>query len=209
MEPISTKNPLAFLQLAKAVEQALTKVSKLGPVLIVCVGTDRATGDALGPLVGTMLKEKTPKFEVWGNLEHPVHADNLETLKGAISQWGAKGTVIGVDSSLSRSSKVGTVEVIRGSINPGTGVGKELFSFGDIGVVGNVNVYCCDSALNTHTVQVTSLHMVMTMAKVIAEGIHLGVLWWEQKRGISDDIQTVSSSKISRWFRTAFCKSSS
>ena len=32
--------------------------SDLRPVVIVCIGTDRSTGDSLGPLVGTFLKKK-------------------------------------------------------------------------------------------------------------------------------------------------------
>ena len=30
------------------------------PIVFVCIGTDRSTGDSLGPLVGTLLEEKVP-----------------------------------------------------------------------------------------------------------------------------------------------------
>src|SRR3954447_9090991 len=53
------------------------------PIVIVCIGTDRSTGDSLGPLVGTLLEEKNPNsFYVYGTLEDPIHAVNLaEKLK--------------------------------------------------------------------------------------------------------------------------------
>ena len=50
-------------------------------VAVVCIGTDRSTGDALGPLVGSYLRRWAPQLLVYGTLEEPVHATNLsETL---------------------------------------------------------------------------------------------------------------------------------
>ena len=44
-----------------------------------CIGTDRSTGDSLGPLIGYKLREKGMKnARVLGTLEEPVHAMNLE-----------------------------------------------------------------------------------------------------------------------------------
>ncbi|MCX7773123.1 MAG: spore protease YyaC, partial [Clostridia bacterium] len=49
------------------------------PVVVMCIGTDRSTGDSLGPLVGDMLtKWKLPGVQVYGTLDNPVHARNLE-----------------------------------------------------------------------------------------------------------------------------------
>ena len=36
----------------------LLPIGKNQPIVFVCIGTDRSTGDSLGPLVGTLLKEK-------------------------------------------------------------------------------------------------------------------------------------------------------
>lgn len=49
------------------------------PIILVCIGTDRSTGDALGPLVGTKLEQVgITNFQVFGTLDEPVHALNLE-----------------------------------------------------------------------------------------------------------------------------------
>ena len=49
------------------------------PLILVCIGTDRSTGDALGPLVGTKLEQIDIKnLQVFGTLDEPVHALNLE-----------------------------------------------------------------------------------------------------------------------------------
>ena len=48
------------------------------PIVFVCIGTDRSTGDSLGPLIGTLLVEKNiHPFHVYGSLENPIHALNL------------------------------------------------------------------------------------------------------------------------------------
>src|SRR5690606_31826424 len=50
---------------------------------IVCVGTDRSTGDSLGPFIGSVLlrqKDKgfiPPSVSVYGTIHEPVHALNL------------------------------------------------------------------------------------------------------------------------------------
>ena len=49
------------------------------PLILVCIGTDRSTGDALGPLVGTKLEQiDIQNLQVFGTLDEPVHALNLE-----------------------------------------------------------------------------------------------------------------------------------
>ena len=50
--------------------------------VVLCIGTDRATGDALGPLVGSLLSNSQCAYRVYGTLQHPVHALNLnDTIK--------------------------------------------------------------------------------------------------------------------------------
>lgn len=45
--------------------------------IILCIGTDRSTGDALGPLVGHKLINSISKYNnvyLYGTLDDPVHA---------------------------------------------------------------------------------------------------------------------------------------
>ena len=53
------------------------------PIIIMCIGSDRSTGDSLGPVIGYKLKRASVKnVAVVGTLNSPVHAANLEsTLK--------------------------------------------------------------------------------------------------------------------------------
>jgi hypothetical protein len=66
-------------KLCNAIKRSLRKNNTdICDVVILCIGTDRATGDCLGPLVGNHLKTNLPNICVFGTLEHPVHALNLE-----------------------------------------------------------------------------------------------------------------------------------
>lgn len=54
------------------------KCKKNQPLVLICIGSDRATGDwILGPLVGQSLID-SPVYSVYGSLQSPVHAKNLD-----------------------------------------------------------------------------------------------------------------------------------
>lgn len=45
------------------------------PIIFLCIGTDRCTGDSLGPLIGHKLKFlKRKNFYIYGTLENPIHS---------------------------------------------------------------------------------------------------------------------------------------
>lgn len=95
------------------------------PVVFVCIGTDRSTGDSLGPLIGTLLDEKeiTP-FHVYGTLEDPIHAVNLEEKIQEIKGQHLDPIIIGIDACLGRLKSVGVIQIGEGPVKPGAGVKK-------------------------------------------------------------------------------------
>ena len=65
-------------RLNQLILEELDRKEKVG-VMFLCIGTDRSTGDSLGPLVGHKLRaRKLRRAAVIGTLERPVHAMNLE-----------------------------------------------------------------------------------------------------------------------------------
>ena len=61
-----------------AVAEHLASAGGDARITVVCIGTDRSTGDALGPLVGARLAKRAGKdVQVLGTLDEPVHAANL------------------------------------------------------------------------------------------------------------------------------------
>lgn len=140
-------------------------------VVLVCIGTDRSTGDALGPLVGSRLVGlRSEVVHVYGTLEQPVHAGNLSSALEAIDMRHPGATVVAIDACLGKSEHVGSIGVRVGPLLPGRGVNKRLPPVGHIHVVGIVNV---GGFMEYFVLQNTRLHLVMRMAEAIAGAVEL------------------------------------
>lgn len=149
------------------------------PIIFVCIGTDRSTGDSLGPLVGTLLEEKSiNSFYVYGTLDDPIHAVNLNEKLKEINSKHHYPYIIGIDACLGRIKNVGVIQVGDGPVKPGAGVNKELPAVGDIHITGIVNV---SGFMEFFVLQNTRLNLVMKMAKTIANGIHLASLQYPKQ----------------------------
>ncbi|WP_027093216.1 spore protease YyaC [Cohnella thermotolerans] len=162
-------DPLASLHLSDRLGHYLRKLPSDTRIAVVCLGTDRSTGDALGPLAGTALsKYRSPLFDLYGTLEEPVHALNLDPTLERMRQSSRNPFVIGVDACLGKSASVGSIMLGEGPIHPGAGVNKKLTPVGDVHVSGVVNI---GGFMDHLVLQSTRLHVVMSMADVIARGL--------------------------------------
>ncbi len=139
------------------------------PLVLLCIGTDRSTGDCLGPLVGTKLAScNQDVFAVYGTLDQPVHASNLQDKLDEIYRVHQNPLVIAVDASLGGVDSVGLVTIGDGALHPGAGVNKKLPPVGEIHITGIVNV---GGFMEYLVLQNTRLNLVMRMAEVIAQGL--------------------------------------
>jgi len=143
------------------------------PIVVMCIGTDRSTGDSLGPLVGDMLsKWKLPGVHVLGTLDEPVHAKNLEEVLIRTAQEFPCAYIVAIDASLGILEHVGSISVGRGPIRPGAGLKKDLPPVGDMHITGIVNT---GGFMDFLVLQSTRLSLVMRMADVIARGVQMAV----------------------------------
>lgn len=143
-------------------------------LVIVCVGTDRSTGDALGPLVGTSLsKYRSPYFDLYGTLDEPVHAMNLDDTLVTINKRIHKPFIIGIDACLGQVSSVGCIQVGAGPVRPGAGVNKDLPPVGDIHMTGIVNV---GGFMEYFVLQNTRLQLVVRMSEIIAQSLFSAIV---------------------------------
>ncbi len=143
-------------------------------IVIVCIGTDRSTGDSLGPIIGHKLKGlRQENIHILGNLDMPVHAKNLEDITKQIYSSYNNPFVIAVDACLGKMEHVGHITVGQGPLKPGSAVNKDLQPIGDIHITGIVNF---SGFMDFLILQNTRLGTVMKMADLIAGGIKY-VLW--------------------------------
>lgn len=151
--------------------------SRKEQVLLLCIGTDRSTGDSLGPLIGYQLRNYDLKhIQVLGTLNRPVHAMNLEDTLGLVEQYYRDHLVIAVDASVGMNDHIGCITLGRGALKPGLGVSKELRSVGDLFITGIVSG--CGS-YDPVMLQSIRLSVVMRMAECISESVCLVEKLWE------------------------------
>ncbi|MCA0988778.1 spore protease YyaC [Guptibacillus algicola] len=172
------KKPVAYRihhEDALAIKTTGEKITNMLPrkraeeIVIVCIGTDRSTGDALGPLVGSKLSKLNLHASVYGTLESPVHAVNLNDVMTTIEKTHHNPFVIGIDACLGRLHSVGIITVGDGPVKPGAGVKKELPEVGHIHLTGIVNV---SGFMEYFVLQNTRLNLVMKMADIMAESLN-------------------------------------
>jgi putative sporulation protein YyaC len=163
---IPFNEPAVLQRLSQKLELFLEPLTMDRRIVVVCVGTDRSTGDSLGPLVGTVLaREDSPHFDLYGTLDDPVHAMNLGETLLKISRTSRHPFVIAVDACLGQVSSVGCIQLGMGPVRPGAGVNKELPPVGDIHMTGIVNV---GGFMEYFVLQNTRLNLVMKMSDIIA-----------------------------------------
>ncbi len=187
----------AAFQLSSVLREHLLARPVNTSVVLMCVGTDRSTGDALGPLVGSEVTERTDRVQVFGTLDNPVHAVNLEETIQLVARTVLRPHIIAVDACLGQSASVGQITLGHGALQPGAGVHKRLPSVGDLHITGVVNVGGC---MEYFVLQNTRLSMVFKMANVIANAVAGAVLEAEAqlRPALAADMRSAERTPISR-----------
>ncbi|MEW6065636.1 MAG: spore protease YyaC [Bacillota bacterium] len=168
---ISVEDPLAVDSFSMDLVNRLQGYGVKGDaeVVIVCIGTDRSTGDCLGPLVGTkMAASSDHHFKVFGTLDEPVHASNMNERLAEIQSRHPDALIVAVDACLGHLENVGCVNIGDGSLLPGAGVNKSLPAVGQLHITGVVNV---GGFMEFMVLQNTRLNLVMRLANLIADGL--------------------------------------
>ncbi len=146
-----------------------TPLSDKRPIIFLCIGTDRSTGDSLGPLIGYKLKlEHKNNIYVYGSLETPIHSKNLVTVLEKIEKYFINPYIIAIDSSLGNIQNVGKIFIEEKPLTPGLALNKDLPAVGDLSITGVVNI---SGNLEFIVLQNTRLFTVMSLADCITDGI--------------------------------------
>lgn len=135
-------------------------------IVIVCIGTDRCTGDALGPIIGTKLKKRKSlrdEIIIYGTLENPVDNNNLDEILKKIDK--NNNIIIVIEAALGNKTNIGDIIVETGCLFPGIKVNKKLLSQGDINIKGIIEEV--DNIFYPETLYKIRLFFINEMAKTI------------------------------------------
>lgn len=161
----SSFNEYASDGVAQALKRFNPRDKKL---IIICVGSDMILGDSLGPLVGTMLKRRNVSAYVYGTLNYPITAKEVDYAKRYLKQMHPDSVAIAIDAAVGNNDDIGLLRVINKGLKPGLGVDKNLEVIGDISIIG---IVAGKSLKNYNLFNLTRLNLVYKMAERIADGI--------------------------------------
>lgn len=168
---IHREDPLAVAKFCWDLSSRMNRagLQKEQEIVLLCIGTDRSTGDCLGPLVGAKMQALNQEYlNIYGTLDNPVHAGNLKEKLEEIHTRFNNPFIMAVDACLGSLESVGHISIGDGSLQPGAGVKKDLPAVGDVHITGIVNV---GGFLEYMVLQNTRLNVVMKMADIIAKGL--------------------------------------
>lgn len=136
-----------------------------------CIGTDRSTGDALGPMTGSFLSQlKSFPFEIVGTLDNPLHALNIEEITNTIRSSQKDSYIIAIDACLGNANNIGQIIIHPGPLYPGKAVKKELPPIGEVSIKAIVNI---GGFMEYNVLQSTRLSLTYEMGRVISRSLLL------------------------------------
>lgn len=139
------------------------------PVLL-CVGSDLAIGDCLGPITGSMLKRKTSGLDayIYGTLSAPVTAKEMKYMREFLRRTHPRSPVVAVDAAVGGAGDIGLIKITDSPLRPGAGANKDLGCVGDLSVMG---IVAEKSVGNYALLNQTRLNLVYKMADVISTAL--------------------------------------
>ena len=136
--------------------------------IFICIGSDLVLGDSLGPLVGTFLKNKKVGSYIYGTLNFPITAKEIEYARTYLKQMHPNSISIAIDAVVGNGQDLGLIKVINQGLKPGLGVNKNLGTVGDLSIIG---IVAKSSYSNKELFNLTRLNLVYKMAEIITDGI--------------------------------------
>ena len=161
--------------LSSVLSSALDKKKTALPV-IVCIGSDLAIGDCLGPITGSMLKFKTQGLNafLYGTLSAPVTAKEIKYMRTFLKETHKNSPIIAIDAAVGNEGDIGLIKINNAPLFPGAGANKKLGAIGDMSIMG---IVAEKSVSNYGIFNTTRLNLVYSMSEIISQA--LSTLLWE------------------------------
>ena len=107
--------------------------------VVICIGSDRVSGDMLGPLVGSALREEDRlPCPVYGWGGESGNGLNREKYLEMIGRRHRGSRLISVDAALGKEEDVGKIRLKKGGVKAGGALERKGDRIGDVGVIGVV-----------------------------------------------------------------------
>ncbi len=140
-------------------------------VIYVCIGTPKVLADSFAPLFGSLIKQRDLDIEVYGDLYDSVNALNVDCINEMLPK---DKYVVAIDSCISTkvTTPRGELMIEKGSIKPGSGVGKDLMSIGDVSIKGITVIF--GEGMFRNDLTLTDVYDMANMLADIIEEFEIG-----------------------------------
>ncbi len=164
-------------------EGVCTRSTQKSPSLpvVVCIGSDLAIGDSLGPITGSMLRYKTqglPLF-LYGTLSAPVTAKEIKYLRSFLQETHKNSPILAIDAAVGEKGDIGLIKLADRPLLPGAGANKKLGSVGDISIMG---IVAEKSLTNYGLLNTTRLNLVYSLSEIISDAVATWLWNYGEKR---------------------------
>lgn len=145
-------------------------------LVILCIGTDKITGDCFGPLVGSFLIKLFENYNIfnisiYGTLENNINYNNIDKILKRIYKIHQNPCIVVVDAALSKKENIGKIYVSDEKTILGKSLNKNNLLIGDISIKAVVGKDYKLAKYNFVNLQNISLNVVMNLANIVSEGI--------------------------------------
>lgn len=161
-------NSFASVGISNAMTRLMGDLNE--PPIFVCVGSDLAIGDSLGPIVGTFLQKKNLRAYVYGTLGTPVTAKEIKYLETFLRKTHPNSKLIAIDAAVGDEAEIGLIKVSDAPLKPGSGANKRLGKIGDASILG---ILTKKSTFSYSQLNLMRLNIVYKMAETIANAMEL------------------------------------
>lgn len=145
-----------------ALTQDLFSLVKGREIVTVCIGTDLVGGDCFGPLVGQLLIEAGAPVYVYGTLDRPITALNVNAVGAFVRLKHPCAAIVAIDSCVGADK--GKIKLRAGPLLPGAAGGKTLDAVGDISLTAITSCHLPDKK----GFMLTGLGFVYPLARIAA-----------------------------------------
>ena len=148
-----------------------SKIQNKNNIIFCCIGTDRVIGDCIGPITGSLLKNKINSKKIYGDLEENLTFKNMNKKIKEINSKFTNPYIVAIDAALSDEKYINKIFVEDDGIVIGEGLNKNKTKIGNIGIKVVVGRDYNDNELNFKALQNVSLNKVIYLSKIISDGI--------------------------------------
>lgn len=157
------------------------RVEFLPNLVFLCIGTNKVSGDSLGPIVGSLLDKRNQNSHIYGTIQSPIHAKILkQSLEEIDSTFDENRTlVIAIDACLGEANQIGNISIRKGPLSPGAGIAKHFPSIGDVSIVGVVN---SNKEPILSTLENTKISTVWSISEMIVNILYEGTRLFKERK---------------------------